>query len=135
MSYIEVKDVPTVLKNMNFHLNQVNADVSAEKKISSGTKAFVNTHYQGSNIGQSVSILAGLNIKAPQGAQILVFTGYSNNDLKGYQTQHSLIASPSGPQFGAKYVTKKGVEFSGAVRGVAGKPSVGIKLKVPLGGK
>lgn len=135
MSYMEVKDVPTILKNMNFHLNQINADVTAEKKVGTNTTAFVNTHYQGSNIGQSVSALAGLNIRAPAGAQILVFTGYTDNKLPGYQTQHSLLASPSGAQIGAKYVTKKGVEFGGAVRGISGKPSVGFKIKVPLGGK
>ncbi len=133
MSYMEVKDVPTVLKNMNFHLNQINADVTVDKKLKPNLTGFVNTHYQGSNIGQSVSALAGVNIKAPSGAQILVFTGYTKNDIRGFQTQHSLLASPSGLQIGAKYVTKKGIELGGAVRSISGKPSVGIKIKVPLG--
>lgn len=135
LSYIEVKDVPTVLKNMNFHLNQINADVTAEKKIKPNMTAFVNTHYQGSNIGQSVSALAGLNIQAPSGAQILVFTGYTNNKLPGYQTQHGLLASPSGFQVGGKYTTRRGIEFGGAVRSISGKPSVQATIKVPLGKK
>lgn len=135
LSYMEMKDVPTVLKNMNFHLNQVNADVTVEKKLKTNLTGFANTHYQGSNVGQNVSVLAGLNIKAPSGAQILVFTGYTNGEMRGYQTKHSLLATPTGAQMGAKYISPRGIEVGGAVRSISGKPSVQATVKIPLGKK
>ncbi len=107
----------------------------AEKKVSENKTGFVQAHYQGSNIGQSVSVLGGLNINAPNGAQILVFTGYTKSDIGGFKTQHSLLSQQTGPQFGAKYTTKSGVEFGANFRGVAGKPAGQITIKVPLGGK
>lgn len=133
LSKMEWNDIPKVLKNTTFHLNQINAQVTAEKKLSPMVSGFVNTHHQGSNIGQSVSGLAGVNIRAPAGAQILIFTGYTKNDIAGFETKHSLLAAPSGLQLGGKYVSKKGIEIGGAVRGISGKPSVGIKVKVPFG--
>ncbi len=93
----------------------------------------MNTQYQGSHIGQSLSGLAGVNISPPAGAQILIFTGYTKNDIAGFETKHSLLAAPSGLQLDGKYVSKKGIEIGGAVRGISGKPSVGIKVKVPFG--
>lgn len=135
MSYMEPKDTGTMLKNISFHLNQVNADVMAEKKISSNTTGFVQTHYQGSNVGQSVSVLGGVNINAPSGAQILVFTGYTKSDIGGFKTQHSLLQQQTGPQIGAKYTTKGGIEFGAGARSVAGKPSFNATIKVPLGKK
>lgn len=124
-----------VLKNMNLHLNQVNADVLVTKELDE-KKTFVgNVHYQGSNIGQKVDLMAGVNIKAPEGAEILIFTGYTNSDLKGYETKSSLIAGPSGINTGVKY-KKKNVEVSGGVRGIAGEtPMVNGSLKINLGKK
>jgi hypothetical protein len=135
MSYMQPKDTGTMFKNMTFHLNQVNADVMAEKKVGTNTTGFVQTHYQGSNIGQSVSVLGGLNINAPNGAQILVFTGYTKADIGGFKTQNSLLSQQTGPQIGAKYTTKTGIEFGAGARSVAGKPAVQATIKIPLGKK
>lgn len=133
LSYMSPSDTGTMLKNMTFHLNQVNADVTAEKRLSSRLTGIGNVHYQGSNIGQSVGVLAGLNIRLPEGAQLLVFTGYTNADIPGYKTKHSLLGTPSGGQVGAKYTTKGGVEFGAAVRSISGgKPSVNATIKVPI---
>jgi hypothetical protein len=126
-------DTGTILKNINFHLNQVNANVGLEKSLSQNVTGLTNLSYQGSNIGQSISALAGMNIKIPSGAQLLVFTGYTNADLAGYQTKHSLLGTPTGAQVGAKYTTKGGVEFGGAVRSISGgKASVNATIKIPL---
>lgn len=135
MSYMEWKDVGTFLKNTTLHLNQVNADVTLEKKLRPNLTGFTNAHYQGSNIGQSVSVLAGVDIKAPNGAQIIVFSGYTNTEIGGYKTQHSLLGTPSGVQVGGKYVTPGGIEFGAAARSISGKPSVNATIKVPLGKK
>lgn len=124
-----------LLKNTSLHLNQINADVMVTKKLDEKKTLVGNAHYQGSNIGQKVDIMAGLNITAPEGAEILVFTGYTNADIKGFETQTSLIASPSGINTGVKY-KKKNLEVSGGVRGIASDtPMVNGTLKINLGKK
>lgn len=133
LSYMSPSDTGTILKNVTFHLNQVNANMTAEKKLTSSVTGIGTVHYQGSNIGQSVSVLAGMNVRLPEGAQLLVFTGYTNADLPGYKTKHSLLGTPTGAQVGAKYTTKGGVEFGAAVRSISGgKPSVNATIKVPI---
>lgn len=136
MSRKEGSKFMPLLKNMNLHLNQINADVNVEKDLNKKMSLMGNAHYQGSNIGQKVSVLAGVNIKAPEGAEILVFTGYTNADIKGFQTKHSLLASPTGIDLGVKYKNKKNMEFSGGVRGLAGEtPSINGTIKIPLNKK
>lgn len=135
LSYTEASDAGTLLKNISFHLNQVNADLSVEKNLSSNVTGFANTHYQGSNIGQSVSVLAGLNIRAPAGAQIIVFSGYTDATLSGYKTRHGLLGTPSGPEIGTKYITKKGTEFSAGMKSTDRGPAYQATIKIPLGKK
>jgi hypothetical protein len=133
LSYMNPGDTGTILKNMNLHLNQVNVQVNVEKKLTKSLDGIVQGNYQGSQVGQAASIIAGLNIKAPEGAQILVFTGYTDSSLKGYKTKHSLLSkSQDGVQTGVKYTSKKGLEVNGAVRSISGKPSVNATLKVPF---
>lgn len=136
LSYMEPRDSGTILKNITFHLNQVNANVTAEKKLTDSVSGFTNASYQGSNVGQGVSVLAGLNIRAPAGAQLIVFSGYRNNEIGGYKTRHSLLGGPSGAEVGARYITRGGIEFSAGARGLGGgKPSVNATIRVPLGKK
>jgi hypothetical protein len=132
LSYMNWGDTGTLLKNVSFHLNQVNADVTAEKRLPKGAMAVLNAHYQGSNIGQKVDVLAGIDIKVLDGAKIFIFTGYTKADLKGYKTKNSLLASQGGGMVGLKLTNKRGSEMSINVRGVAGKPSVGTTIKIPL---
>jgi hypothetical protein len=135
LSSVESSDTIPVLKNMSFHLNQVNADVSAENKINQDVGYYANVHYQGSNIGQSLNLIAGITVQAPNDAEILIFTGYLNSDIKGFETQNSLLANPSGIQAGIQYKTKSGIQTSAKVRGIAGKESVEATIKVPLNRK
>jgi hypothetical protein len=132
LSYMTASDSKAILKNMTFHLNQVNAEVVASKKLSEKVTGSAKVEYQGSNVGQRVSVLAGIDIKAPEGAQILVFTGYTNAGIKGYKTKHSLLANPTGPEFGVKYISKKGVEIGAGARSISGKPSLNTSIKIPL---
>lgn len=133
LSYLEPSDIKPLLKNVSFHLNQVNADVEVSKKLSTKATGSISGAYQGSNIGQKVSVLAGIEVTAPKGAKILFFTGYSNPKLKGYLTQHSLLSGVKGAEGGIKLTTKKGIEFETKVqRSISGKPSVKATLSVPI---
>lgn len=132
-SYVEPSDIKPLLKNVTFHLNQVNAELDVEKRITNKLTVTSNAQYQGSNIGQRASILAGLKIKAPKNAEILIFTGYANSSLKGYKTQHSLLTGPKGAEAGVRLTTKKGIEIEAkASRSLSGKPTVRATLSVPL---
>lgn len=135
LSTVESKDLLPVLENMSFHLNQVNADVSVENKINKDLGYYANVHYQGSNIGQSVNVTSGITVIAPNEAEILIFTGYLNSDLKGFETQNSLLGNPSGIQAGVQYKAKNGIQTGASVRGIAGKESVEATIRVPLNGK
>lgn len=123
------------LGNMRFHLNQVNASAGAEYKISPKVTGFTDVKYQGSNVGQSLGIMGGVNIVAPKGAQILVFTGYSTTKLPGYDTKHSLLVGSNGIVIGAGLQTSSGISFTGTVRNLAsdGIPTFEAGLSVPLG--
>jgi hypothetical protein len=135
LSSVESKDVPPVLKNLSFHLNQVNADITVQDKMNKNIGYYTNLHYQGSNIGQSINLISGLTIEAPKEAQILVFTGYINTEIKGYETNNSLIGTPSGLQAGVRYKNRSGVQSGVVVRGIAGRLSVEGTIKIPLDGK
>jgi hypothetical protein len=133
LSQIRSSDIGPLLRNTTFHLNQVNADLSLEKPLSPQVTAIGTTRYQGSQVGQSLTALLGLNIQAPEGAQLLIFTGYTNSDTPGFRTQHSLIGTPSGGQIGAKYTTRNGIEFATSVRSLAGgKSAVQATVRVPM---
>jgi hypothetical protein len=135
LSSVESSDTLPVLRNMSFHLNQINADVSAENKINQNVGYYANVHWQGSNIGQSLNLTSGITIEAPNDAEILIFTGYLNSDIKGFETQNSLLGNPSGIQAGVQYKTKDGIQTGATVRGIAGKESVEATIKVPLNRK
>lgn len=123
------------LDNMSLHLNQFNASVNAEQKVSGSVTTFQEVKYQGSNIGQTLTGIGGVNISAPKGVQILVFSGHSTTKLPGYQTQHSLLVGPNGMMFGAGLQTASGIAFTGTVNNItAGAPPVfQAGVSVPLG--
>lgn len=135
LSKLQLSDTDDFLKNTTFHLNQINADLNVQKKISPTLTGQVHSRYQGSNIGQSVSLLGGLDIKVPRGVSILVFSGYSNNDISGFKTKHGLLGNPSGPQAGVKVKTKDGKQIGATVIGVDGKGFINGSIKLPLNGK
>lgn len=135
LSSIESKDALPVLKNLSFHLNQVNANITVQDKVKKNIGYYNSVHYQGSNIGQSINLISGLTIDAPKEAQILVFTGYINTEIKGYETKNSLLGAPSGLQAGIKYKSNRGVEAGVVVRGIAAKESVEVNVKIPVNGR
>jgi hypothetical protein len=136
LSSVESKDILGTVKNMSFHLNQVNLNLDAEKELSPRTSLRTGVNYQGSNIGQNVGALAGLNIKIPEGAQLLVFAGYDQK-LRGYKTKHNHLSNSEGARAGIMYQSKNGTRIFGGVREISSdqKPVYEMKVSVPLGGK
>jgi len=136
ISKVTAKGVATMLENMSLHLNQVVANAALEAKVSSNTKMFLQGHYQGSAIGQNAGLLAGVEIKAPKGAEIFVFAGYDQR-FGGFQTQNNLLVGGQGGKAGIAVRTKNGVQINAAVRNIATDsiPIVDGGISVPLGVK
>lgn len=123
------------LSNMGLHINAVNASVGGEYKINPNVTAFGETRYQGTNVGQSLSVVGGINVTAPKGVQILIFSGYSSTKLPGYQTNHSLLVGSNGAIVGAGLQTKSGISFTGTVSNITpdAPPIFSGNLSIPLG--
>jgi hypothetical protein len=123
------------LSNLRLHVNQVYGQVTAEEKVSSKVTAYQQVTYQGSNIGQALSGIAGVSLSAPKGVEILVFSGYSTSKLPGYMTQNSLLVGSNGAVVGAGIQTKSGISFTGTVSNITSSapPTFTGNLSIPLG--
>ncbi len=102
------------LDGVTFHLDKVKANARLDQKLSSNVKSFTEVKYSGNNFEQDVSVTAGLDIQAPNNAEILVFTGYTSRQ-QGLKTR-SLASNQEEAEIGIKYKTKSGVKFFGRVR-------------------
>lgn len=126
-------DVMRSLGGMNFYLNSVSASVLAAKPLTDSLKIQASASYLGSNVGQSVSALAGIEIKAPEGVEILVFSGYENDKIAGYQTHNGLLFGVQGATVGAQVKSKEGIKINTRVRGIGSEIMQGnVGLEVPL---
>ncbi len=129
--------ISKMLSHSGLTLNQVNLSGGMQIPIQKNLSSQTNVNYQGTNIGQVVDITTGMNITSPQGVKVFAFVGYLNSDIKGYQTQNSLLQAPTGFQAGAKIQTPGGINFSTSVQGVGGpNHSLGnVTLGIPIKGK
>jgi hypothetical protein len=128
------ESVGNLLSNLRMHLNQVVANATIEEKTSKNTGLIFQGHYQGSAVGQNVGILAGLEIKGPKGAEILIFTGYDER-FKGFETKNNfLYGAGRGAKAGIAVRTRKGIQINAGVRNIATDqvPIVDGGLSVPL---
>ena len=106
------------LGNMNFHLNEVVVNGTVVKPLNATSSFRGDAFYQGSNIGQSASIIAGIQNKYPKGTQFYVWSGIETSAMKGFQTQNSLLVGPSGGKVGIQYQGKNGSTVGASVQGL-----------------
>lgn len=132
ISSFEFRDIFGILKNLNLHLNQVNADIKVDKKLTDKEKLILQGEYKGSNIGQSIKFRAGLEVTAPSGAELLYFVGYAKNNINGYETKNSFLVAPSGEVVGIKYTSKNDSKFEVTGTGLTETPYVNGTIKFPL---
>ena len=114
------------LGNMNFHLNEIVVNGTAIKPLNATAGLRGDVFYQGSNIGQSASIIAGIQNRYPSGTQFYIWTGIETSGMGGYQTQHSLLVGPSGGKIGIQYQGKNGSSIGAAVQGIGSDDGVQI---------
>jgi hypothetical protein len=107
-----------LLENSGLHLNQVNASFEMRQRLTSTLEGVSQVNYQGTNIGQVVSARTGLDIKGPDGAQIMVFVGAVNNNLPGFETKNNFLVGPNGTLLGAGFKTNDGVEVNASVNNI-----------------
>lgn len=133
MSTLTGDNVLKTIGSLNFYVNQVNGNVTVAKEITDAISAQASVNYQGSNIGQSISAMTGVTVKAPEGAQIMVFVGYANNQIPGYQSDNSLLVGPNGGIVGSGLKIKRGPAVKGQVRGLGTERVSGdIMFEMPI---
>jgi|GEM_PF-4716810 len=120
-------------KYMNLHLNQVFAEGTLNVPLTRTLASQTHAQYQGSNVGQKIDLTSGVEIKSMGGMKIFAFVGYAAN-LKGYQTQHSVLYDPAGLKTGAQVQTKKGIQISTEVQGLGRgqKPIGNLNVAIPI---
>ncbi len=136
LSKFKIGELPKILLGMRFHVNQLVLDTKVEKKINSNLSAQGTIFYQGTNVGQNLESSAGVTIQTDNDKhKFYVYVGYDNSELKGYMTQHNIIAGYTGGKVGANYQNKKGSQFEFSVRelGLGNKnPNFTGTLKIPF---
>lgn len=100
-----------------------------EKKINKYCTARGYVQYQGSQIGKEATILGGLNIEAPEGAEILVFAGHIKS-MGGFNNQYSFLIPRTRPHVGTRYTTKNGIEVGVYATKVADKSQVNGSVRI-----
>lgn len=106
-------------ENMNLQLNQIFSTLGTETNIGSGVNLVNRFNYQGSSVGQAIDTTLGVDIKAKDGVQILLFTGYGTSKLPGFETKESLLVGQNGLIFGAGIGTNSGISFTTSVRDIS----------------
>lgn len=98
--------VTTSLSNLRFRHQSLEVKLDTNAKTSANTSFITSTEYLGTNVGQNVSTKVGLQIDAPKGIEVLVYTGY-RDAFGGYQTKENWLNRPqTGVIAGAAVNTK-----------------------------
>jgi hypothetical protein len=101
------------LTGVRMELTDIKADLRLDSEVDENTKAYTEIRYQENARYEDTRYLAGLTIKAPRDAQILVFTGH--NTRKTFSGKHTL-SRKTGKEIGVEYRNKKGVQFFGRIK-------------------
>lgn len=96
------------LQGTKFNLSTFKAQTRLDAQIDKSTKTYTEVNYTTNTFDKEIRAVAGFDIKAPNNAQILVFTGYTN--------KHSTIGrDPAGygssKEVGVEYKPKRGVSI------------------------
>lgn len=96
------------LQGTKFNLNTFKAQTRLDAQIDRNTTTYTEVNYTTNTFDKEIRAVAGFDIKAPNNAQILVFTGYTN--------KHSTIGrDPAGhgpsKELGIEYKPKRGISI------------------------
>jgi len=96
------------LQGTKFNLSTFRAQTRLDAQIDRNTKTYTEVNYTTNTFDKEVRAVAGFDIKGPNNAQILVFTGYTNK-------HSSLARDPAGygpsKELGIEYKPKRGVSI------------------------
>jgi hypothetical protein len=112
-----VEGAKGVIENLGVHLNHLNTSLQVRHRLSDSLYGFTRVNYLGSNIGQIFSARTGLEIKGPDGAQIMVFVAHADT-YAGYLTKENHLAVPGGQRgvsVGAGVRTREGAQINATV--------------------
>ena len=102
------------LSGIKMNLNNVKAEARIDSKIQSNMKSYTEINYSGNDLEKNVGVRAGVDIRLPDNAEIMVFSGYSTR-MHGFKTQN-METKDRDTEFGVKYKSKNGVRIFGRFR-------------------
>ena len=119
MSTLTPIGIGKALGNLRFHLNQVFVTGDVYKPLNDRFGSRTKFTYQGSNIGQRIDLTTGVEVKAPKsGAMFMLYVGYENSHIAGYQTKYGLLNTINGGKTGVSFQNRKGVQLDLSVQGL-----------------
>ena len=115
------------LDGMSFQLDKIKAEARINQEISHTVKGYTEVSYTQSLSKEQTRTIAGINITTPAQAQIIVFTGHSISQNRGFANKDEES------EVGVEYKTKNGVKFFGRVRDSEAGTAYETGVEVPLG--
>ncbi|HXH73589.1 MAG TPA: hypothetical protein VNJ08_01390 [Bacteriovoracaceae bacterium] len=121
-------------ERMTFHTNHTNVQLGTETNITSKVTLKAGVTYDQTPGSRAGGILTGVDIKVPNGGQIMVFTSYKTAINPGSPNFFAPVTgSNNGAGTGIMYRTPAGLELKGSVNGIgAGIPSVDAAVSIPF---
>lgn len=120
------------LQGTKFNLSTFKAQTRLDAQLDKSTKTYTEVNYTTNTFDKEVRAVAGFDIKVPNNAQILVFTGYTN--------KHSVLGrDPAGygssKELGFEYKKKNGTTIYSRFKDGADKGGKSFEtgIRIPLG--
>lgn len=104
----------SALDKMRFNLSKVNAEARLDTKLQGNVKSYAEVNYTEDGFEKNVRYNTGFDIKMPNNAEVLVFSGI-NTRHEGYNG-FGASEKKKEVEFGFKYKSKHGVRFFSRVR-------------------
>lgn len=117
--------------DVKLHFHKVSAGARIDAPLSQNVKSFTKVEYLGNFEGQDTKLTTGLNITAPDNAEIMIFTSY-NARGSGFKLTKE---KSDDAEIGFEYTNKNGVKVFGRVRDISSEYKepvyeTGIELKL-----
>ena len=118
-------------EKVKLNFDKVSAGARIDAPINENVKSFTQVEYLGKHEGQDAKLTTGINISAPDNAQVMIFTSYRARG-NGYREARE---KSDDAEVGFEYTNKNGVKLFGRVRDISSEDKepvyeTGIELKL-----
>jgi hypothetical protein len=121
------------LQGTKFSLSTFRARTRLDAKLDSNVQSYTEVNFTANSVDREVRAIAGFDIKAPDDAQILVFTGYSNRRSDIGTSDPSLFGNTR--EAGIEYRARRGTTIFTKFKdgGDSRDRRIETGIRIPLG--